>query len=201
MVETVGQPDVGRVQLVLALRNSGDEYEATRHNAGDWFVTALAAAVSTEFSVRSRLLCEEGRSGDVRLARSCTYMNESGRAAAALAGFYRIAPANILIVHDEMDLPVGQVRLKFAGGIAGHNGLRDVRNSLGSAGFWRLRIGIGRPAEYVDPANYVLAAPATEQRRLINAGIIRAVEVWPAIAAGDMNAAMLDLHSRADVPE
>ena len=152
MAETAGLPGAGAVQLALALRNCGEQYAATRHNAGDWFVARLAEARGGELAGRARRFCEEGRVDGVRLARNCTYMNESGKAAAALAGFYRIAPANILVIHDEMDLPAGQARLKFAGGMAGHNGLRDVRTALGSAGFWRLRIGIGRPAEFVDPA-------------------------------------------------
>ena len=198
MAETAGLPGAGPVQLALALRNCGDEYARTRHNAGDWFGTRLAESRGERFSGRARLLCEEGRVDGVRLARNCTYMNESGKAAAALAGFYRIAPANILIIHDEMDLPAGQARLKFAGGIAGHNGLRDVRAALAGADFWRLRIGIGRPAGPVDPADYVLAAPPAAERELIDAAIAQAVAAWPAVAAGDMNAAMLLLHSRAD---
>ena len=195
MAETAGLPDAGRVRLAFALRNCGAEYASTRHNAGDWFLSRLAAGRGAEFSMRSRLSCEEGRADGLRLARNCSYMNESGRAAAAIAGFYRIDPAGILIIHDEMDLPAGRARLKFSGGIAGHNGLRDVRACLGSLDFWRLRIGIGRPPAGADPSDYVLAPPSAEQRQLIDAAIEDIISVWPAIVAGDMNAAMLSLHT------
>ena len=198
MAETAGLPAAGRVRLAFALRNPGDEYAGTRHNAGDWFLARLAALRGEGFSSRTRLQCEEGRADGLRLARSCTWMNESGRPVAAIAGFYRIDASDVLIVHDEMDLPAGQARLKFSGGHAGHNGLRSVRACLGSADFWRLRIGIGRPAGRIDPADYVLAPPSESERRLIDGAIERALAVWPDIVAGDMNAAMLSLHTEVD---
>ena len=127
-------------------------------------------------------------------------MNLSGRAVSALARYFSITPAETLVVHDELDLPAGEARMKFGGGTAGHNGLRDVDAQLGTADFWRLRLGIGHPRDSAIPqqqvVDYVLRPPLAAERTLILAAIERGLDAWPSIAAGDMNRAMQLLHTR-----
>ena len=135
-------------------------------------------------------------SHDVWLLLPNTYMNESGRAVAALARYYKIAPEETLIVHDELDLPAGEVRLKKAGGVAGHNGLKSVAAHLGTPDFWRLRIGIGHPGERAAVTNYVLSPQRSEEVALIELAVARALEVWPLIAQGKHEAAMMKLHTK-----
>ena len=131
-------------------------------------------------------------------------MNLSGRSVSGLARFFAIPPQEILVVHDELDLPPGEAKLKFGGGIAGHNGLRDVAAQLGTQDFWRLRIGIGHPRDssipQQDVADYVLAPPSAGDREAILAAIERALDAWPAIAAGELERAMLLLHTRKESP-
>jgi PTH1 family peptidyl-tRNA hydrolase len=133
-----------------------------------------------------------------------TYMNLSGRSVSASARFFGITPDEILVVHDELDLLPGEAKMKFGGGIAGHNGLRDIAGQLGTPDFWRLRIGIGHPRESAIPqqdvADYVLAPPAAADAAAIEAAIDRAIDAWPAIAAGDFERAMLLLHTRREKP-
>jgi len=191
------------MKLVVGLGNPGRKYEATRHNAGFWFVDEVARAARAEFRREARFSGEVARlqGNDVWLLKPDTYMNESGRAVGALASFYRIAPDEILVAHDELDLPPGGVRLKFGGGLSGHNGLRDVSPVLGTQDFWRLRIGIGHPrdmpASGQEPVEYVLHAPRAEERKAIGEALDKAMTVWPLIAARDMQAAMLRLHTAA----
>src|SRR5664279_5039024 len=135
------------IRLVVGLGNPGREYASTRHNAGFWFADALAAKLSALFGAEGKFASEVAKTGDVRLAKPVTYMNLSGRAVTALARFFDIAPNEILVVHDELDLKPGEAKIKFAGGHAGHNGLRDIQAQLGSPEFWRLRIGIGHPRD------------------------------------------------------
>ena len=194
------------LRLIVGLGNPGRRYAPTRHNAGAWFVERLAAALGIALRSEARFSCLVGRAAasdgaDLRLALSQAFMNESGSAVAALAGFYRIAPADILVAHDELDLKPGSVKLKLGGGNAGHNGLRDVCARLGTRDYWRLRIGIGHPrdselgqAEVVD---YVLHPPRAEERPLIDDAIARALAIWPRLAAGDLERAMHELHTRA----
>ena len=136
-------------KLVVGLGNPGDEYTQTRHNAGFWFCERLARELGASFSREARFhgLAANARSEGVWLLMPQTFMNRSGQSVAALARFYRIAPAEILVVHDELDIPPGQLRLKFGGGLGGHNGLKDITAHLGTQDFWRLRIGIGHPGD------------------------------------------------------
>jgi PTH1 family peptidyl-tRNA hydrolase len=193
------------LRLIIGLGNPGRRYALTRHNAGAWFVERLAESLGVALRSEARFRSFVGRAAagdgtDVRLALPQAYMNESGLAVAALAGFYRIAPSGILVAHDELDLKPGGVRLKLGGGNAGHNGLRDVSAQLGTNDYWRLRIGIGHPrdteldeAEVVD---YVLRPPRAGERPLIDEAIMRALALWPRLAAGDMERAMHELHTR-----
>jgi PTH1 family peptidyl-tRNA hydrolase len=142
---------------------------------------------------------------EVWLLRPATYMNESGRAVAALAAFYRIMPHEILVVHDELDLPPGGIKLKFGGGVAGHNGLKDIAAQLGTNDFWRLRLGIGHPRDQAtreqDVVDYVLHPPRAEEQSSIDDAITRSLELWPLIATNDVETAMLKLHTKEKKPE
>jgi|SRR5579859_6419878 len=190
------------MKLVVGLGNPGREHEATRHNAGFWWVDRLAARTSTSLRIESRFhgyagkLVESGK--ECWLLKPATFMNLSGRSVQALAQFYKIAPADMLVVHDELDLPPGEVRLKNGGGSAGHNGLKDISAHLGPD-FWRLRIGIGRPVEREQMINYVLNAPRREEMPLIEQAIARSLETWPLLRDGKNEAAMLKLHTKREL--
>jgi PTH1 family peptidyl-tRNA hydrolase len=191
------------VRLVVGLGNPGRQYEATRHNAGFWFVDALAARLGASFAGEAKFHGRIARAvGDLRLLEPGTYMNLSGRAVGAVAQFFGIAPAEILVVHDELDLTPGEARLKFGGGTAGHNGLRDIAAHLGGPEFWRLRIGIGHPRDSAiaqqPVADYVLQPPRANELAAIEDALARALDAWPAIAAGETERAMTALHTRKD---
>jgi PTH1 family peptidyl-tRNA hydrolase len=193
------------IRLVVGLGNPGREHAQTRHNAGFWFADALAAKLSAAFTSEGRLHGTVARAGsDLRLLKPGTYMNLSGRSVAALARFFAVAPGEMLVVHDELDLPAGDARLKFGGGTAGHNGLRDIAAQLGTPEFWRLRIGIGHPRDSAIPqqdvADYVLVPPRGDERDAILRAIDRALDVWPAIEAGDFARATQELHTRKENP-
>lgn len=189
------------MKLVVGLGNPGRKYEDTRHNAGFWWLDAVARVARVTFRRESRFHGEVARvpGSDLWLLKPETFMNESGRAVGALAAFYRIEPAEILVAHDELDLPPGAVRLKFGGGLSGHNGLRDVAPVLGTQDFWRLRIGIGHPREIAqnqqEVVDFVLHPPRAEERKAIDSALDKALEIWPLVAAHDMQAAMHRLHT------
>jgi PTH1 family peptidyl-tRNA hydrolase len=192
------------LRLIVGLGNPGRSYRDTRHNAGAWYVERLASklAVSLQPSPRFHSLVARKTSGelDARLALPQTYMNESGAAVAALARFYRLDPSEIVIAHDELDLKPGSVKLKLGGGVAGHNGLKDINEKLGTGDYWRLRIGIGHPRDselsQQEVVDYVLRPPRAEERPLIDDAIERALAIWPRLAAGDTERAMHELHTR-----
>ena len=142
-----------------------------------------------------------GAQGPVWLRQPMTYMNLSGKAVAALARFYKIAPQEILVVHDELDLAPGQAKIKLGGGHAGHNGLRDIHAQLGSADYWRLRLGIGHPGIKAEVVDYVLRKPAPEQREAIEQTIARSVEALDLLLAGEMERAMMKVHARPPRPK
>lgn len=188
------------IRLVVGLGNPGREHEATRHNAGFWFVDALAKQERASFSAESKFHGQVARAGEVRLLKPGTYMNLSGQAVASLAHFFDFAPGEILVVHDELDLLPGEAKMKFGGGNAGHNGLRDVDAKLGTPDFWRLRLGIGHPRDSAIPqqdvVDYVLRPPLAAERIQIEAAIDRALAAWPAITADDFERAMQMLHTK-----
>lgn len=191
------------MKLVVGLGNPGSKYEATRHNAGFWWLDLLAKAERVDFRRESRFQGAASKisagGGDVWLLKPETFMNLSGQSVAALAKYYKITANEILVAHDELDLPAGGIKLKFGGGLSGHNGLKSIASSLGTQDFWRLRIGIGHPRNYAkseqEVVDYVLHAPRAEEQRAIDDALYRAMEVWPRIAAGEMEAAMLALHT------
>lgn len=189
------------IRLVVGLGNPGREHEATRHNAGFWFADALAARLSCAFVTEGKFHGQVARGpGDLRLLKPGTYMNLSGRSVAALARFFGIDAAEILVIHDELDLRPGEIKMKFGGGSAGHNGLRDIDGQLGTAEFWRLRLGIGHPRDSAlpqqDVVDYVLRPPSAEERTAIRGAIAKGLDAWPAVAAGDFERAMLLLHTK-----
>jgi PTH1 family peptidyl-tRNA hydrolase len=187
------------IKLFVGLGNPGPEYEATRHNAGFWWVDALA------HELKLHLAMDKGYQGlvargsvhgqTVWLLEPQTFMNLSGRSVAALARFYKIAPEEILVVHDELDVAPGQAKLKFGGSHAGHNGLRDIHAQLGTGDYWRLRVGIGHPGVKAEVVNWVLKKPAPDQRELIEACIERTLKAAPALLAGEMEKATLIVHT------
>jgi len=188
------------LRLVAGLGNPGREYANTRHNAGFWFADELAGKLGAPFSRETKFGGELAKAGNLRLLKPMTFMNLSGRSVAAVARFFTLAPEEVLVVHDELDLLPGKAKMKLGGGHAGHNGLRDIEAQLGSADYWRLRIGIGHPRDseltQQDVVDYVLKPPRTEERAAIVDAIGRAIAAWPSIAAGDMEAAMLALHTK-----
>jgi len=179
------------IRLVVGLGNPGAEYSETRHNAGFWFCERLSARLGVTLAREARFhgLAGQAKREGLWFLLPLTYMNRSGLSVGALARFYRIAPAEMLVVHDELDIPPGQLRLKYGGGLGGHNGLKDITAHLGTQDYWRLRIGIGHPGDRNEVVHYVLKPPRREERAEIDAAIERALDLWPLIAAGDWNAA------------
>jgi PTH1 family peptidyl-tRNA hydrolase len=192
------------MKLVVGLGNPGAKYEKTRHNAGFWWLDRVANLQRATFRRESRFQGAVAKvstpSGDLWLLKPETFMNLSGQAVAALASYYKIAPKEILIAHDELDLPQGSAKLKFGGGLSG-NGLKSVAASLGTRDFWRLRLGIGHPrdnaASEAEVIDYVLHAPRAEEQDAINNAMASALDVWPQMIADEMEAAMLKLHTKA----
>jgi PTH1 family peptidyl-tRNA hydrolase len=191
------------IRLVVGLGNPGREHEATRHNAGFWFADALAASLGATYAGEAKFHGRIARAvGDLRLLKPGTYMNLSGRAVGAVAQFFGIAAGEILVAHDELDLRPGEAKLKFGGGTAGHNGLRDIAAHLGGPSFWRLRLGIGHPRDSAIPqqpvVDYVLQPPRAAERAAIDDALGRALEAWPRIAKGEFEQAMTLLHTRGE---
>lgn len=188
------------IRLFVGLGNPGGEYEDTRHNAGFWWIDRMAAATSSKLTVEAKFSGIAGRlkaaGHEAWLLKPATFMNASGRSVAALSRFYKIAPENILVIHDELDLSPGSIKLKKGGGHGGHNGLKDIAAHLGTADFWRLRLGIGHPGEKAQVVNYVLHAPSRDDMQLIEQNIEASEKVLPMLLAGNFEAAMLKLHAK-----
>ncbi len=188
------------ISLIVGLGNPGPEYEPTRHNAGFWFVDEIARRSGKSFTTEAKFnsqvaRCMEGGK-EFRLQKPMTFMNGSGQAVGALARFFKIPLEEILVVHDELDLPAGSVKLKKGGGHGGHNGLRDMISHLGSKDFYRLRVGIGHPGHKSQVVDYVLKKPSKEDRCLIEDAMYDALNVLPKILDGEFEKAMHELHSR-----
>jgi PTH1 family peptidyl-tRNA hydrolase len=185
------------IRLLVGLGNPGKEYERTRHNAGFWLLERFAASQGLHYRKDPKYQALVARMADngAWLLMPQSFMNASGRAVQMLAGFFKVKPEEILVVHDELDFQPGTARLKQGGGIAGHNGLKDISQRIGSHDYWRLRLGIGRPESAADLADYVLHKPAAEEREAIDAVIGKALELMPQILSGDMQGAMGKLHT------
>jgi peptidyl-tRNA hydrolase, PTH1 family len=185
------------MKLIVGLGNPGDRYQPTRHNAGFWLVERYAAQIGVALRKDAKFQALVGRHDATGswLVLPQNFMNASGRPVQMLASFFKIAPADILVAHDELDFPPGTVRLKQGGSAAGHNGLKDISARLASHDYWRLRIGIGHPGDRNAVTDYVLHRPSQEDRVEIEAAIGRALELLPLMVSGDMQGAMLKLHT------
>lgn len=190
------------IRLIAGLGNPGPEYEQTRHNAGFWLVDNLCLKLSAGLAREARFSALAGRARiggqEIWLLEPQTYMNRSGLSVGTLARFYKIAPEEILVVHDELDLPPGAAKIKKGGSSAGHNGLKDISAALGTPDYWRLRLGIGHPRQLnlqQVVADYVLHRPRREEQLLIDEALARSLEVVPLLCEGKFEAAMMQLHS------
>lgn len=188
------------IKLVVGLGNPGTEYRGTRHNAGADFVEELARKCGATLQDEAKFFGLTGRitldGHDLRLLVPTTFMNRSGKSVAAMASFYKIAPEEMLVAHDELDIPAGAARFKQGGGHGGHNGLRDIVPALGNnKNFYRLRVGIGHPGHASKVTGYVLGKPGAEDRIRIDASIDEAIAALPLLLAGDDTKAMTRLHS------
>ena len=187
------------IQLIVGLGNPGPEYEATRHNAGFWWAEAAARKLGITLNQERSYFAQVGRTNvaghPVWVMLPQTFMNRSGQAVGALARFFKIPSENILVVHDELDLEPGQVKLKKGGGHAGHNGLRDIHAQLGTPDYWRLRLGIGHPGVKSEVVNWVLKKPSLDHRIAIEQAIDHSLRALPDLLAGDMVKATKDIHT------
>jgi PTH1 family peptidyl-tRNA hydrolase len=187
------------IRLIVGLGNPTREHERDRHNAGFWFVERLAAKLGVSLAKDAKyhgLAARTAvRGADLWLLMPQTYMNLSGKSVGALARFFKIAPGEILVAHDELDFAPGTVKLKLGGGVGGHNGLRDIAAQLGTPDFWRLRLGIGHPGDRSEVANWVLSSPSPADREAIEGNIERSVDVVELLATGDMQGAIQKLHA------
>ena len=187
------------IKLIAGLGNPGPEYEHTRHNAGFWWVDEAARLLKVSLQMERGhfgLVARTSVGGQsVWLVEPQTFMNLSGKSVGSLARFFKIAPEEVLVVHDELDLPPGEVKLKKGGGHAGHNGLRDIHAQLGTADYWRLRIGVGHPGDKAEVVSWVLKKPMLEHRKAIDDSIYRSVAALPLLLAGDMEKAMVRIHT------
>lgn len=189
------------VQLIVGLGNPGPEYDQTRHNAGALFVERVAESQRVNLSVDRKYFGLAGKfvhqGREVRLLIPTTYMNRSGQSVAALANFFKIKPEEILVAHDELDMPPGVAKLKQGGGHGGHNGLRDIIAQLGNQNnFHRLRLGIGHPGHASLVSGYVLGRAPRSEQELLDKSIDFALDVLPEILTGDWTVAMRKLHSQ-----
>ncbi|WP_321275938.1 aminoacyl-tRNA hydrolase [Thiomicrorhabdus indica] len=191
---------MSKIKLIVGLGNPGDKYDLTRHNAGFWFVDEVARQYGAVFRPETKFLGQAARvqsNGlDVWLLKPATFMNRSGQSISAIAKFYKIPVESILVVHDELDLPVGVAKLKKGGGHGGHNGLRDTIAAMGKE-FLRLRIGIDHPGHRDQVVDYVLKAPSKTDRQDIDDACYRASKIIPELAVGDIEKAMMILHTKS----
>ncbi len=191
------------IRLIVGLGNPGAEYEQTRHNAGFWLVDNLAnslpnARLQRESGFNAMVAKTTIAGNQLWLLEPQTYMNRSGQSVGAIARFYKIQPDEVLVVHDELDLPPGAAKLKKGGSSGGHNGLKDITSALGTQDYWRLRIGIGHPRTLnlnQPVADFVLHRPRREEQLLIEEAIEKALRIIPTAVAGDFTKATMELHS------
>jgi peptidyl-tRNA hydrolase, PTH1 family len=188
----------GAIRAIIGLGNPGPRYEQTRHNAGFWFIDALVRGFGGRLGKEPRFNGDIGRIAvdgrELRLFKPGAFVNRSGHALRSMTTFYRIELPSILVVHDDLDLPPGLVRIKRAGGHGGHNGLRDIFAHLGQD-FWRLRLGVGHPGHKEQVVDYVLSKPDKQEHQAILEGIDEAIALLPRLVAGEFDKAMQQLHT------
>ncbi len=192
------------IRLIVGLGNPGPEYEHTRHNAGFWWVDAAARQLGVTLSHDKAYHGLVGRAnlpgGPLWLLKPLTFMNLSGKAVSPLARFFKIEPSQLLVVHDELDLLPGQMKLKQGGSPAGHNGLKDIHAQLGSPDYWRLRLGIGHPGHRAEVAAYVLRKPPAAEREAIEANVETSLKALPLMLDGAMDRALQQVHAKPARP-
>lgn len=187
------------IKLFVGLGNPSDKYAATRHNAGFWWIDQLALQTNSRLTLDTKFFGIAGKlnsATDTWLLKPTTFMNASGKAVAALANYYKILPAQILVIHDELDLQPSTAKLKKGGGNGGHNGLKDISAALGTQDFWRLRLGIGHPGDRNEVVNFVLKAPTKDELTAINQCVDESMQILPQLLSGDFENAMLKLHTK-----
>lgn len=197
------------IRLIVGLGNPGPEYADTRHNAGFWWVDGAAQRLKAQLSPDKAYFGEVARvnsplpglSQPVWLLKPQTYMNLSGKSVGALARFFKLSPAEILVVHDELDLLPGQVKLKQGGGSAGHNGLKDISAQLGSPQYWRLRLGIGHPGDRAEVAAFVLRKPPASERELVEQAVAKSLQALEPFLRGELEAAGRLIHAQPQRPK
>ncbi len=187
------------IKLIVGLGNPGQKYDNTRHNAGFWAVDAIAEALGARWTEERKFKGSVARvmvgGVDLRLLRPDTFMNRSGQSVGPLAQFFKIAPEEILVIHDDLDLPPGRMRLKCGGGHGGHNGLKDIQATMGSPDFWRLRIGVGHPGHRDAVVGYVLTSAPPDERRLIDDVVIEVRHLAPDLVHADETAMRQTINS------
>lgn len=187
------------IKLFVGLGNIGEQYAATRHNAGFWWIDLIARQTNSALSLEAKFFGLAGKlkpHADIWLLKPNTFMNASGKSLAALANYYKISPSEICVIHDELDLPAGSAKLKFGGGHGGHNGLRDIHAALGTADYWRLRIGIDHPGDKNQVVNFVLKPPTKDEQAAINMAIEDSSGILNGLQMGNFEDAMLKLHTK-----
>ena len=187
------------IRLFVGLGNPGSEYDGTRHNAGFWYLDALSRELKTPVVMDKNYHGLVGRTTvngqAVWLLEPQTYMNLCGKSVAGLARFFKLQPEEILVAHDELDLPPGEAKLKLGGSHAGHNGLRDIHAQLGSDRYWRLRLGVGHPGAKAEVVHWVLKKPSLDHRIAIDQTIDRAIKALPHLLTGSMDKATMQIHT------
>ena len=189
---------MSQIKLFIGLGNPGKKYSDTRHNAGFWWIDLVAHQQNINLQNGDKFFSSIGKSSiaeELYVAKPNTFMNDSGKAVAAIAKFYKINPNEILVIHDDLDIDVGQAKLKFGGSHGGHNGLKSIFACIGSQDFWRLKIGIGHPGEKHLVVDYVLKNPSSKERDLIDESIERSCQLFNEIVSGQFEKAMLNLHT------
>ncbi|WP_457665019.1 aminoacyl-tRNA hydrolase [Thiolapillus sp.] len=186
------------IRCIIGLGNPGDKYQNTRHNAGFWLVDRLADRFGLQLRPDNKFFGQTGKlslpAADCWLLKPMTFMNRSGQSTSALTRFYRLAPEQVLVVHDELDLPAGSVRLKKGGGHGGHNGLRDIISALGSREFYRLRLGIDHPGHRDQVTDYVLSRPSREDQQRIEQAIDTSIDHIEDLLEGNFQRFMNKVH-------
>jgi len=187
------------IKLIAGLGNPGKDYQAHRHNAGFWFIESLANNMDSKFSSQSKFFGETAicliGTNKVHLLKPKTFMNNSGQSVKALSSYYSIEPEEILVIHDDLDLTPGSVKIKMGGGHGGHNGLKDTINALNTNEFYRLRLGIGHPGSKSEVVDFVLHPPGKTDLVLIEQAIKEAMDIIEPLVIGDIEQAMKQLHT------
>jgi len=189
---------MNKIKLFVGLGNPGEKYTDTRHNAGFWWIDLVSHQCNIKLENSDKFFSSIGKSSnadEIYFAKPNTYMNDSGKALSAIAKFYKINPDEILVIHDDLDIEVGQAKLKFGGSHGGHNGLKSIFASIGSQDFWRLKIGIGHPGEKHLVVDYVLKNPSSKERNLIDDSLETSSKLFNEIASGQFEKAMVNLHT------